>query len=130
MRFGTTERAGTLQAATHLAWWEADAWARWAGRRIATEVEWEIAAHTTARTGFRWGEVQEWTAGTLRPWPGYSADPWSAGGAFDPEPAFGHARVLRGYSFVTPERLRLPRWRAFAAPGRDDGFFGFRTCAI
>ena len=129
-RFGTTVRAAGQQSAVHLSWWEADAWARWAGRRVATEVEWEIAAHTAARRGFRWSDVQEWTAGTLQPWVGFKADPWSAGSAFDPVPAFGQARVLRGASFATRARLRSDKRRDFAAPGRDDGFFGFRTCAV
>ena len=88
-RFGRTVRAAGNQSAVHVSWWEADAWARWAGRRIATEVEWEIAAHTAARRGFRWADVHEWTAGTLQPWPGFRADPWSAGTEFDPQPAFG-----------------------------------------
>ncbi len=113
----------------HLNWWEADAWARWAGRRLATEVEWEVAAHTAAGLGFRWADVHEWTAGTLRPWPGFRPDPWSAGSEFDPQPAFRHARVLRGASLATRARLRSPKARNFAAPARDDGFFGFRTCA-
>ena len=129
-RFGATMRAAGQQSAMHVSWWEAQAWARWAGRRLATEAEWEIAAHSAARRGFRWGEVQEWTAGTLRPWPGFRADPWSAGTEFDPEPAFGHARVLRGTSFATRARLRSLRWRGFALPARDEGFVGFRTCAL
>jgi iron(II)-dependent oxidoreductase len=129
-RFGATVRAAGHHGAVHLSWWEADAWARWAGRRIATEVEWEIAAHTAARRGFRWADVHEWTAGTLRPWPGFRADPWSDGGEFDPIAAFGQARVVRGASFATRARLRSPRRRGFALPGRDDGFFGFRTCSL
>lgn len=129
-RFGRVVQAAGHQPAVHLSWWEADAWARWAGRRIATEVEWEIAAHTGAHRGFHWGALNEWTAGTLRPWPGYRPDPWSAGTAFDPAPAFGQARVLRGASFATRARLRSPKVRGFALPGRDDGFFGFRTCAL
>ncbi|GAA4347998.1 ergothioneine biosynthesis protein EgtB [Variovorax defluvii] len=128
--FGRTVRAAGNQSAVHVSWWEADAWARWAGRRLATEVEWEIAAHQAARRGFRWADVHEWTAGTLQPWPGFRADPWSAGTVFDPEPAFGQARVLRGASFATRARLRSPKRRGFAWPERDDGFFGFRTCAI
>jgi iron(II)-dependent oxidoreductase len=38
--------------------------------------------------------------------------------------------VLRGASFATRARLRSPRARHFALPARDDGFFGFRTCAL
>ena len=129
-RFGRTVRAASHQSAVHLSWWEADAWARWASRRIATEVEWEIAAHTAMRRGFRWADVHEWTAGTLKPWPGFRADPWSAGSAFDPLPAFRQARVLRGASLATRARLRSPKARNYAPPGRDDGFFGFRTCAL
>lgn len=129
-RFGTTVRAAGHHSAVHLSWWEADAWARWAGRRIATEVEWEIAAHTAPRRGFRWADVHEWTAGTLRPWPGFQPDPWSAGTAFDPVVAFGQARVLRGASFATRARLRSPRRRGFAMPDRDDAFCGFRTCTL
>ena len=128
--FGRTMRAAGNHSVMHVSWWEADAWARWAGRRLATEVEWEIAAHTATRRGFRWADVHEWTAGTLRPWPGFRADPWSEGGGFDPQPAFGHARVLRGASFATRARMRSLKRRGFALAGRDDGFFGFRTCAI
>ncbi|WP_213955599.1 SUMF1/EgtB/PvdO family nonheme iron enzyme [Variovorax sp. dw_954] len=129
-RFGRTVRAAGHQSAVHLSWWEADAWARWAGRRIATEVEWEIAAETASRRGFRWSDVHEWTAGTLRPWSGFRADPWSEGTPFDPVPAFGQARVLRGASLATRARLRSTRSRGFALPARDEGFYGFRTCAI
>ena len=129
-RFGATVRAAGHHSVVHLNWWEADAWARWAGRRLATEVEWEIAAHHAARRGFRWADVHEWTAGTLQPWPGYRADPWSEGTEFDPAAGFGRARVLRGASFATRARLRSLRRRGFALPERDDGFFGFRTCAL
>ncbi len=129
-RFGRLVRVAGQQAAVHLSWWEADAWARWAGRRLATEVEWEVAATVAARRGFRWGEVHEWTAGTLRPWPGWQPDPWSAGTAFDPQPAFGRARVLRGASFATRGRLASIQRRGFAWPDNDRGFHGFRTCAL
>lgn len=128
-RFGRLVRAAGAQAANHLSWWEADAWARWAGRRLASEVEWEIAAVTAARRGFRWGEVREWVADRLEPWPGFASDPWSAGGEFDPQPAFGQARVLRGASFATRARARSERQRSFAAPDTDTDFTGFRTCA-
>ncbi len=128
--FGKPTRMAGTQPAMHLTWWEADAWARWAGRRLPTEVEWELAAHTAGRRGFRWGEVREWTAGTLRPWPGFTPDPWTARSDFEAQPAFGRARVLRGASFATPARLRHPKHRSFALPDRDDVFAGFRTCAV
>ena len=50
------------QPAVHVSWHEADAWCRWAGRRLPSEVEWEAAAHQGATRGFRWGDVHEWTA--------------------------------------------------------------------
>ena len=128
--FGRKVRAAGNRSVVHVSWWEADAWARWAGRRLATEVEWEIAAHTAARRGFRWADVHEWTAGTLQPWPGFVADPWSEGTAHDPRPQFGRARVLRGASFASRARLRSAKGRGFALPERDDGFIGFRTCAV
>jgi formylglycine-generating enzyme required for sulfatase activity len=74
--------------------------------------------------------VHEWTAGTLQSWPGFGADPWSGGTVFDPQPAFGHARVLKGASFATRARQRSLKRRGFAPAERDDGFFGFRTCAL
>ncbi|MFS2050620.1 hypothetical protein ACEN8K_17055, partial [Variovorax sp. CT11-76] len=49
---------------------------------------------------------------------------------FDPAAGFGRARVLRGASFATRARLRSMRRRGFALPWRDDGFLGFRTCAL
>ncbi|MFD0669781.1 SUMF1/EgtB/PvdO family nonheme iron enzyme [Ramlibacter sp. MAHUQ-53] len=128
--FGRVVRLSGAQPAMHVAWWEADAYARWAGRRLPTEVEWEVAAHQAARRGFRWGDVREWTAGTLRPWPGYGADAWARGTPFDPEGAWGRARVLRGASFATRSRMKHPKARGFALPERDAAFTGFRTCAV
>ncbi|CAA9400247.1 MAG: Serine/threonine kinase, partial [uncultured Ramlibacter sp.] len=128
--FGRPTRMAPQQPAMHVTWWEADAWARWAGRRLATEVEWEVAAHRAASRGFRWGEVWEWTAGTLRPWPGFEPDAWTRHGDFEAQPMFGRARVQRGSSFATRARLKSPRHRGFALPERDDAFVGFRTCAV
>lgn len=127
--FGQSKRMSGNQSAMHVSWWEADAWARWAGRRLPTEVEWEMAAHTAARRGFRWGAVREWTAGSLRPWPGFSPDPWSRRTDLAAEPLFGRARVQRGASFACRSRMKHPKFRGFALPERDDGFVGFRTCA-
>ncbi|MEO8835567.1 MAG: SUMF1/EgtB/PvdO family nonheme iron enzyme [Caldimonas sp.] len=125
-RFGVLARVAAAQPAVHVSWHEADAWCRWAGRRLPAEVEWEAAAHQGATRGFRWGDVREWTASTLRPYPGFVAGPWRECSL----PAFGTHKVLRGASLATRPALRSARLRGFALPERDDGFFGFRSCAL
>jgi gamma-glutamyl hercynylcysteine S-oxide synthase len=124
-RFGRLARVPQGEPAVHLSWYEADAWCRWAGRRLPGEAEWEAAAHQGASRGFRFGDVWEWTASTFRPYPGFVPGPWREYS----QASFGHAKALRGASFATPLALRGPRFRKFEAPGRDDGFFGFRSCA-
>lgn len=124
--FGQTVRVAGWSPVMHVSWWEADAWCRWAGRRLPSEVEWELAAHQARTRGMRWGDVREWTGTTLQPWPGYEADRWCA----DAPPPFGEARVVRGASLATRQRLKSAKSRDYALPGRDDGFVGFRSCAI
>jgi gamma-glutamyl hercynylcysteine S-oxide synthase len=125
-RFGRTQRAASGASAMHVTWYEAQAYAQWAGRRLATEVEWEIAAHRAQGLGFRWGDVWEWTANTFRPYPGFVAGPW----ANYSTKTFEHCKVLRGASFATRSRMKQPTFRGFAAPQTDGGFWGFRTCAV
>ncbi len=125
-RFGQPVRVAGHQPVVHVTWWEADAWCRWAGRRLPTEVEWEAAAHTAAGRGWRWGEVWEWTAGHFRPYPGFSAGPWDGYSV----PWFGRARTLRGASFATRQRMKHPKYRGFALPEDDTRFVGFRSCAV
>jgi gamma-glutamyl hercynylcysteine S-oxide synthase len=124
-RFGKLMRLPMTQAVVHLSWFEADAWCRWAGRRLPAEVEWEAAACQGATRGFRWGEVREWTSSTARAYPGFPAGP-TAG---QTSPAFGAAKVQRGASFATAARLRCEKSRHFGAPQDDCGFVGFRSCA-
>lgn len=119
-RFGVLQRASGRQAACHLSWYEADAWCRWAGRRLPTEVEWEAAALTASSRGWQWGEVWEWVAGTARAWP---QGPVPVG-------ALTLRRVLRGASVWTAERAAHPRQRRFVAAERDELFAGFRSCAV
>jgi iron(II)-dependent oxidoreductase len=125
-RFGRATRVLLSQPAVHVSWYEADAWCRWAGRRLPTEVEWEMAASTGPSRGFRWGSVWEWTAGAFRPYPGYVAGPWAA---LIP-PRFGERRVLRGASFATRERVRNAKHRNAQPADSDHVFAGFRSCVF
>lgn len=125
-RFGQAMRMLGNQPAMHMSWWEADAWCRWAGRRLPAEVEWEVAAHTAARRGFRWGDVWEWTGSTFRPYPGFTPGPY----ADYSQPWFGTHKVLRGGSLATRARMKHPKYRNFYLPERDDIFCGFRSCAL
>jgi gamma-glutamyl hercynylcysteine S-oxide synthase len=124
-RFGSPRRMLGGQPVMHVSWWEADAWCRWAGRRLPAEVEWELAAHTAACRGFRWGSVWEWTGSTARPYPGFAPDPWRSYS----QPCFGSHKVLRGASFATRERMKQARFRNFQRPQSDQLFAGFRSCA-
>ncbi len=120
------QRAAPGQPALHISRHEAQAWCTWAGRRLPTEPEWELAASTCASRGFVCGDVFEWVAGSARSWPGAPA---AAPGALDHPPAAGSG-VLRGGSFATRPRWLHPKARRFAAPDSDNMFCGFRSCVL
>jgi ergothioneine biosynthesis protein EgtB len=126
LRFGRPTRMSPLQPAMHVTWWEAQAWCRWAGRRLPLEVEWEIAAETAGRRGLRWGDVWEWTASSFQPYPGFVPGPDAAAfGQF-----VGRAKVLRGGSALSRSRMKSTRLRRPAEPADDTLFCGFRSCAL
>lgn len=110
-----------LQAAVHLTAHEAQAWCRWAGRRLPTEAQWECAALTLP--GFSWGHVWEWTASTFEPYPGFTPHPYRDYSA----PWFGSRQVLRGACHATAPALVHARYRNFFEPHRGDVFAGFRS---
>jgi EgtB-related family protein len=110
----------------HVSWFEAQAWCQWAGRRLPTEAEWEMAASTGGSRGFRWGEVWEWTSSAFEPYPGFVAGPDRAYS----QTGFQTHKVLRGASLATRERLRHLNFRNFHLPHRDDIFCGFRSCNL
>jgi gamma-glutamyl hercynylcysteine S-oxide synthase len=120
-RFGQLVRAPAGEAASMLSWYEAEAWCAWAGRRLPTEVEWELAASQGASRGMSWGDVPEWMAGRARPWPG------GPGGAAIADTTL---RVQRGVAWFEPRRLAHAKARRFVAPECDGAFAGFRSCAL
>ncbi len=133
-RFGKLVRVPMGQPAAHITWFEADAWCRWAGRRLPSEVEWEVAAFQGASRGMRWGDVWEWTSNTFRLFEGNLVGKPTA--AAPPRPfdescaGLGVAKVLRGASSFTRDRLRFAKRRRAQAADHDAGFCGFRSCAL
>ena len=126
-RFGRWVELELDWPAMHLTWHEAQAWCRWAGRRLPTEAEWEHAAVQAAATGeaFDWSQVWEWTASAFAPYPGFEPHPYRDYSM----PWFDGRPVLRGASFATAQRMKHPRYRNYFEAGRNDLFAGFRTCA-
>ncbi|MFN3415481.1 MAG: selenoneine synthase SenA [Caldimonas sp.] len=125
-QFGALTQVPLAAPATHVSCHEAEAWCRWAGRRLPFEAEWEAAAWLGRRQGFRHGQVWEWTASRFEPFDGFEPDPYRDYSL----PWFGTHRVLKGGSRATRGRLKDPKFRNFSMPHRDDIFCGFRSCAL
>jgi len=103
---------------THVSFYEASAYAAWAGARLPTEFEWEAASPA------RQGEVWEWTRSSYDPYPGYRP--------FDGEVAEYNGKfmvgqiVLRGGSVATPPGHIRSTYRNFFPPSARWQFSGIR----
>jgi iron(II)-dependent oxidoreductase len=110
----------------HVSFHEADAYARWAAKRLPTETEWEVAVKTVGAELEHWhGAVWQWTSSFFDGYPGFRAFPY----AEYSEAFFGDKyRVLRGGSSFTDPLVARPTFRNWDLPQRRQIFSGVR-CA-
>lgn len=106
------------EAVAHISFFEAEAYARWAGARLPTEAEWESAASVADHDETDYfGQVWQWTTSSYAPYPGYTALEGAVGeynGKF-----MVNQYVLRGSSCVTPAgHTRLSYRNFFPATAR------------
>jgi formylglycine-generating enzyme required for sulfatase activity len=132
-----------------VSYFEADAFARWAGRRLPTEFEWEVAAqglpvtgNTLATRALRplppqspangqprqmFGDVWEWTQSAYLPYPGYRP-PEGALGEYNGKFMVSQ-QVLRGASCATPDGHTRATYRNFFYPHQRWQFMGLRLAS-
>jgi gamma-glutamyl hercynylcysteine S-oxide synthase len=110
----------------HVSFHEAEAYARWAQKRLPTEPEWEKAMKTAdAELEHAQGAVWQWTSSFFEGYPGFRAYPYKEYS----EVFFGDEyRVLRGGSWVTDPLVARPTFRNWDLPQRRQIFAGIR-CA-
>lgn len=108
---------------SHVSFYEADAYARWAGARLPTEFEWEASAdNPNLMQMFR--SLWQWTASAYLAYPGYRPAPGAVGeynGKF-----MSGQMVLRGASHATPAYAQRPTYRNFFPPAARWQFTGVR----
>ncbi len=107
----------------HISWYEADAFARWAGARLPTEMEWEQAAAYPALAEAA-SHVWQWTSSAYGPYPGFKTQAGAIGeynGKF-----MINQMVLRGGSMATPPGHTRATYRNFFHPDKRWQFTGLR----
>lgn len=109
----------------HISFYEADAYARWAGKRLPTEAEWEHAVRCRPDAfSNAFGEVWQWTASAYAPYAGFRPTEGTASeynGKF-----MANQMVLRGSSFATPRGHARVSYRNFFYPHQRWAFMGLR----
>jgi iron(II)-dependent oxidoreductase len=120
------QEPGPRQPVHHVSFHQAEAYARWAGKRLPTEPEWEKAVKTLGdELEHAQGAVWQWTSSYFDGYPGFRAFPY----AEYSEVFFGKDyRVLRGGSWVTDPLVARPTFRNWDLPQRRQIFSGIR-CA-
>ncbi|WP_432720904.1 ergothioneine biosynthesis protein EgtB [Jeongeupia wiesaeckerbachi] len=123
LTLGGLREINPAQPVCHISYYEADAFARWAGRRLPTEAEWEVA-QASGQLANAFGHVWQWTSSAYAPYPGFRPATGALGeynGKF-----MVNQLVLRGGSCATPAGHARPSYRNFFYPHQRWQFSGLR----
>jgi EgtB-related family protein len=128
-RFTQWHKLSPQAIAVHLSYDLAQAYCACKGRRLPTEAERQCLGESSA---FHSGQVAhsftwEWTSSVFSPFEGFSSDPYRD---YSEPWMDSHHQVLRGASWITPDRMKRVGYRNFYQKHRSDIFCGFRTCAM